>query len=101
MIAVAVATSRALLGVHWLTDVIAGLAIGWGWFALVVLGVQDAGTHSVSAPGRTLNDSRVRAALHPTVELDSGARRSSRASTLRPCPIIDVRPTPPVGGAPC
>lgn len=37
LIAVAVAASRALLGVHWLTDIVAGLAIGWGWFALVVL----------------------------------------------------------------
>ena len=34
MIAVAVATSRVLLGVHWLTDVIAGLALGAGWFAV-------------------------------------------------------------------
>lgn len=34
MIAVAVATSRVLLGVHWLTDVIAGLAVGWSWFAV-------------------------------------------------------------------
>jgi undecaprenyl-diphosphatase len=32
-IAVAVATSRVLLDVHWLTDVIAGLALGWAWFA--------------------------------------------------------------------
>jgi undecaprenyl-diphosphatase len=37
LIAVTVATSRAMLGVHWLTDIVAGLAIGWGWFALVVL----------------------------------------------------------------
>ena len=37
VIAVAVATSRALLGVHWLTDVVAGLALGWGWCVLVVL----------------------------------------------------------------
>jgi undecaprenyl-diphosphatase len=33
-IAAMVAGSRVLLGVHWLTDVLAGLAIGWAWFAL-------------------------------------------------------------------
>jgi membrane-associated phospholipid phosphatase len=33
-LAVAVAASRVLLDVHWLSDVVAGLALGWGWFAL-------------------------------------------------------------------
>jgi membrane-associated phospholipid phosphatase len=33
-IAVAVAGSRVLLDVHWLSDVIAGLALGWAWFAV-------------------------------------------------------------------
>ena len=34
LIAVAVAASRALLGVHWLTDIVAGVAIGYGWFLI-------------------------------------------------------------------
>jgi undecaprenyl-diphosphatase len=37
MIAVAVAISRTLLGVHWVTDVVAGLFVGWGWFLLVAI----------------------------------------------------------------
>lgn len=37
LIAFAVATSRALLGVHWLTDVIGGLALGAGWFLIVAI----------------------------------------------------------------
>ena len=32
-IAVAVACSRIFLDVHWLTDTIAGLLLGWAWFA--------------------------------------------------------------------
>ena len=32
-IAVGVACSRVFLDVHWLTDVLGGLALGWAWFA--------------------------------------------------------------------
>ena len=36
-LAVAVAASRVLLDLHWLSDVIAGLALGWAWFALCAI----------------------------------------------------------------
>jgi undecaprenyl-diphosphatase len=36
-IAVAVACSRVLLDVHWLSDVVAGLALGWAWFTLCAI----------------------------------------------------------------
>ena len=36
-IAVAVAASRVLLDVHWLSDVIAGLALGWAWFSICAI----------------------------------------------------------------
>jgi undecaprenyl-diphosphatase len=35
--AILIAGSRVLLGVHWFTDVIAGLVIGWAWFAVCSL----------------------------------------------------------------
>ena len=38
-LAVAVAASRVLLDVHWLSDVIAGLALGWAWFAVCAIAV--------------------------------------------------------------
>jgi membrane-associated phospholipid phosphatase len=47
-IAVAVASSRVFLDVHWLSDVVAGLAFGWGWFAFCVLAL---GSSRRRAPG--------------------------------------------------
>ena len=37
VIAFLVAASRVLLGVHWLTDVIAGVIVGWTWFLLCTI----------------------------------------------------------------
>jgi undecaprenyl-diphosphatase len=36
-LAVAVACSRVLLDLHWVSDVVAGLALGWAWFALCAI----------------------------------------------------------------
>lgn len=37
VISISVAASRVLLGVHWLTDVVAGSLVGWSWFFVVTL----------------------------------------------------------------
>jgi undecaprenyl-diphosphatase len=42
-IATAVATSRVLLDVHWVSDVVAGVMLGWAWFALCA--IAFAGRH--------------------------------------------------------
>jgi len=36
-VAVAIAATRVLLDVHWLSDVVAGLALGWAWFAVCAI----------------------------------------------------------------
>jgi undecaprenyl-diphosphatase len=36
-IAVAVACTRVLLDVHWVSDVVAGLSLGWAWFAVCAI----------------------------------------------------------------
>jgi membrane-associated phospholipid phosphatase len=36
-IAAAVATSRVLLDLHWVSDVVAGVMLGWAWFALCAI----------------------------------------------------------------
>jgi undecaprenyl-diphosphatase len=57
-IAVAVAASRVLLDVHWLSDVLAGLALGWSWF--LVCTIAFGGTRlRYGATARTLRQAAV------------------------------------------
>ncbi|WP_420451599.1 phosphatase PAP2 family protein [Ilumatobacter sp.] len=37
VVAVTVAATRVLLGVHWVSDVVAGVVVGWAWFAVATL----------------------------------------------------------------
>ena len=74
-LAVAVAASRVLLDVHWLTDVIAGLALGWAWFSVC----------SIAFGGRLLRfgagaEAAARA-MEATSRPTSGSRAPSRMRT--------------------
>ena len=54
-LAVAIAGSRVLLDVHWLSDVVAGLALGWAWFAAcaIAFGGRSLRFGALSRPGRS------------------------------------------------
>ena len=78
-IAVAVAASRVLLDLHWLSDVVGGLALGWAWFALcaVVFGgrllVPTAAAHlaAVHAESPDGSPSAARTRLHSDRAVDA------------------------------
>ena len=83
--AVAVAASRVLLDLHWLSDVIGGLSLGWAWFALcaVIFGGR------LLRPTAAADLASARAG-EPTGPLAEPSRRlpmrtlSSEARNLRP-----------------
>jgi membrane-associated phospholipid phosphatase len=69
--AVAVACTRIFLDVHWLTDTIAGLLLGWAWFAAC----------SVAFGGRFLRFGA--AAAEAVHEADVEKRRVTKQATLK------------------
>jgi membrane-associated phospholipid phosphatase len=70
-IAIAVAASRVLLGVHWLSDVLGGLALGWAWFALC----------SIAFGGRLL---RLGAPIEAAARVSEAATRTPTSSPPDP-----------------
>ena len=72
-IAIAVAASRVLLGVHWLSDVIGGLALGWAWFSLC----------SIAFGGRLL---RLGAPVEAATRVSQEAARTSASASPDPVP---------------
>ena len=74
-IAVAVACTRVLLDVHWLSDVVAGLFLGWAWFAAC----------SIAFGGRRLLrfGAAAEEAMHAADEESRIARANQRDPLLR------------------
>jgi membrane-associated phospholipid phosphatase len=86
----AVAASRVLLGVHWLTDVVGGVALGFGWFVVCAIAFGGALLH-FAAPAERVEAEEAREAAGEAREAD-GARHPpdrGRLAAMRP----DAEPT--------
>ena len=65
----AVAASRVLLGVHWVTDVVGGVALGFGWFVVCSIAFGGALLH-FAAPAERVEAEEERAATGPGTAKD-------------------------------
>jgi len=80
-IAVAVASTRVLLDVHWLSDVIAGLTLGWAWFAVC----------SIAFGGRLLRFGAAAEQVARTAHVEQSATSRRTAEQRSPSSHVGVR----------
>ena len=75
-IAVAVGCTRVLLGVHWFSDVVAGLVIGWSWFGICAVAFGGRLLRFGSPAEAVIKPSSPGASVRETVPAERGARGS-------------------------
>ena len=114
-IAVMVAGTRVLMDVHWLSDTMAGVALGWSWFTLCAIAfggrllqfgaaVEEAADEAVATAAEAPAPRASRAAhrapaldLTPVTEVSPGRRRGDRAgvtTSVAPEPVEEFSRTP-------
>jgi membrane-associated phospholipid phosphatase len=84
-VAAAVAASRVLLGVHWVTDVVGGVAMGFGWFVVCSIAFGGALLH-FAAPAERVEAEEERAAAGLPPPGDGRGRLAAVSPTSDPQP---------------
>jgi hypothetical protein len=81
----AVAASRVLLGVHWVTDVVGGVALGFGWFVVCSVAFGGALLH-FAAPAERVEAEEERAGDGAPPPRDGRGRLAAVSPTTDPEP---------------
>jgi membrane-associated phospholipid phosphatase len=91
-VTVAVAASRVLLGVHWLTDVVGGVALGFGWFVVCAIAFGGA-LLRFAAPAERVEAEEAREAAGARSPPGDGRLAAVSAADREADPMPDPEPT--------